>query len=306
MPVPRRIELPGAGPEDVVADPGGTLFTGIADGRILRLSSTGRVDVVARIQGRPLGLEVLPDGNLAVCNAGTGLEHIDVRSGSLTRLVDHVEGAPMTFCSNVVCARDGTMFFSESSQRFPLERYRSDLVEHSSTGRVMRRDADGSVEVVLRGLDFANGLRLADDESWLIVAETGGYRLTRLWLTGERAGRSETLVDNLPGFPDNLGAGSDGTTWVALPSPRDPVADRLLAWPGWVRRVAWAMPEALQPRPKRTAWVLQVNAEGRVVRDLQRPGDAYRFVTGVCEHGGLLYLSSLIESAVALLPLSGL
>jgi sugar lactone lactonase YvrE len=303
MPRPRRIELPGAGPEDVVVDPTGVLYTGVADGRILRVSAEGNVDVLAQLEGRALGLEVLPDGNLIACNTRVGLEHVDTRSGAVTRLVDTVEGAPMLFCSNVVSARDGTLYFSESSQRYPLDTYRSDLIEHSGTGRLMRRDPNGTVTVILRGLDFANGLRLADDESHLVIAETGGYRLTRLWLRGERAGSTDVLIDNLPGFPDNLGRGSGGTTWVALPSPRDPIADRLLAWPPWMRKVAWALPQRLQPQPKRTAWVLQVDAQGQVVRDLQRPGDEYFFVTGVCEHDGWLYLSSLVSSALAVIDL---
>jgi len=304
MPPPRRIELPGAGPEDVVVDAGGVLYTGIEDGRILRVARDGSdVQTIARISGRPLGLEALPNGDVAVCNAQVGLERVSTRSGQVTRLVDRVDGAPMLFCSNVVATGDGTLYFSESSQRYPLEDYRSDLIEHSGTGRVMRRDPDGRVEVVLSGLQFANGLRLADDESHLIVAETGAYRLTRLWLSGARAGTTDALIENLPGFPDNIGRGSDGTTWVSLPSPRDALADRLIAWPGWVRRVAWAMPSALQPKPKRTAWVVQVDAEGRIVRDLQRPGDAYYFVTGACEYGGEIFLSSLLDSAIAAVPL---
>jgi hypothetical protein len=63
------------------------------------------------------------------------------------------------------------------------------------------------------------------------------------------------------------------------------------------------MPERLQPQAKRTAWVLQVDATGRVVRDLQRPGDVYFFVTGVCEHDGRLYLGSLLDSAIGVVAL---
>jgi len=304
MPPPRRIELPGPGPEDVVAGSDGALYTGIADGRILRVARDGGdVQVVARLSGRALGLEALPDGDLIACNTGIGLERVNARSGAVTRLVYSVEGRTLTFCSNVVAARDGTLYFSDSSQRYPLENYRADLIEHSGTGRVMRRTPSGEVDVILSGLQFANGLRLADDESHVLIAETGAYRLTRLWLNGERAGTTDTLIENLPGFPDNLGRGGNGTTWVALPSPRDPIADKLIAWPGWVRKVAWALPERMQPRPQRTAWVVQVDAVGRVVRDLQRPGDLYHFVTGVCELDGALYLSSLVESAIAVVAL---
>lgn len=304
MPPPRRIELPGTGPEDVVVDAHGRLYAGIADGRILRVDrGGGEVETVARIEGRPMGLEVLAGGDVIVCNMGLGLQRVDTMSGVVTTLFAGTDGIPMTFCSNVVAASDGTLYFSESSQRYSLDEYRTDLIEHSGTGQVMRRDPAGNVAVMLKHLQFANGLRLADDESHLVIAETGAYRLRRLWLTGPRAGTDEVITENLPGFPDNLGRGPNGTTWVALPSPRDPIADRLLAWPGWVRRAAWAFPERLQPRPKRTAWVVQVDESGRIVRDLQRRGDAYHFVTGVCEHENTLYLSSLVQPAIAAVTL---
>ena len=303
MPPPRRIELPGSGPEDVVVDADGCAYTGIADGRILRITPDRRVERVARLAGRALGMGLLPDGRLLACNTGLGVQRIDCASGEVTTLVDSVHGRPMVFCSNVVATRDGTIYFTESSRRFPLEDYRSDLIEHSCTGSLMRRNVDGSVDVLLEGMLFANGLRLADDESHLVVAETAGYRLRRYWLSGARAGQDEVLIDNLPGFPDNIGWGSDGTTWVALPSPRDPVLDRLLPRADWLRKAAWTLPEWLQPQPKRTAWVLQVDADGRVLRDLQRSGDTYHFVTGCCEHDGRLYMSSLAGSAIAVIDL---
>jgi hypothetical protein len=78
--------------------------------------------------------------------------------------------------------------------------YKGDLLEHSSTGRVMRY-SDGIVDVVADGLDFANGVVLAPDESTLDVAETGAYRITRIELTGAESGQTATLIGALPGFP---------------------------------------------------------------------------------------------------------
>ncbi|MFC4480350.1 hypothetical protein ACFO3N_25060, partial [Flavobacterium chungangensis] len=60
---------------------------------------------------------------------------------------------------------------------------------------------------------------------FLVVAETGAYRLTRLWLTGHRAGESDVFADGLPGFPDNLSTGPGGLIWVAMAAPRQPALD---------------------------------------------------------------------------------
>jgi sugar lactone lactonase YvrE len=197
------------------------------------------------------------------------------------------------------------VYFSDSSRRFGINHWRGDILEHSGTGRLLRRDPGGAVEVLLDGLQFANGVALGPGESFVTVAESGAYRLTRLWLAGERAGQHDVLVDNLPGFPDNLAAGSSGLIWVALGAPRNPLLDRLHRLPPVLRRAVWALPERLQPQPVRTLWVLAVDATGSVVHDLQGPGDRYAFVTGVREHGGRLYLGSLTQHAVAVLDLSG-
>ena len=302
MPAPRLTPVGGAGPEDVAVREDGTVYTGVKDGRILRLAPDGEVRTVADTGGRPLGIEVHPDGDLVVCDAYRGLLRLDPDTGSLSVLVDEVDGERMLLCDNAAVARDGTVYFSDSSRRFTLAHWRADLMEHSGTGRLLRRDPTGRVEVLLSGLQFANGVALSGDESFVAVAETGAYRVTRLWLTGPRAGQTDTLVDNLPGFPDNLSTGSNGLLWIAIPSPRNPLLDWAHARPPWVLRTIWGLPQGLQPPPEHTTWVMAVDADGRVVRDLQgRHG--YHMVTGVREHGGTLYLGSLVDTSVAAVPL---
>jgi sugar lactone lactonase YvrE len=303
LPPLRRLEVDGAAPEDVVVDDAGRVVTGVDDGRVLRVGPDGGVEVVADTGGRPLGIELLGDGRLLVCDARRGLLAVDPATSAVEVLVDRVAGEPMRFCNNAAVAADGTVYFSDSSRRFGIDHWRADLLEHSGTGRLLRRDPGGAVEVLLDGLQFANGVALAADGSFVTVAETGAYRLTRLWLVGERAGQTDLLADNLPGFPDNLSTGAGGLLWVALGSPRNPLLDRLHRRHPALRRAVWALPERVQPKPVRTLWVLAVDAGGAVVHDLQGPGDDYTMVTGVREHGGRLYLGSLAERAVAVLDL---
>jgi sugar lactone lactonase YvrE len=304
MPAPLLRPTGGKGPEDVAVDQDGNVYTGVGDGRILRLAPDGTVRVVADTGGRPLGIEVHPDGDLVVCDAYRGVLRVDPARGTIAVLVEEVDGERMLLCDNAAVARDGTVYFSDSSRRFTLAHWRADLMEHSGTGRLLRRDPTGRVEVLLSGLQFANGVALAADESFVAVAETGAYRVSRLWLSGPRAGRHDVLIDNLPGFPDNLSTGAGGRLWIAIPSPRNPLLDWAHARPPWVLRAIWAMPNALQPPPEHTTWVMAVDADGRVVHDLQgRHG--YHMVTGVREHNGSLYLGSLIDSSVAAVTLPG-
>jgi sugar lactone lactonase YvrE len=298
MPAPAVRAVGATGPEDVVAHDG-HLYTGVEDGRILRLPlAGGPPSVVASTGGRPLGVEVSADGDLIVSDAYRGVLRVDPGSGAV-----EVLASGFRLCDNAAVARDGTIYFSDSSQRHGLEHWRADILEHTGTGRLLRRDPNGTVSVVLGGLQFANGVALAADESFVAVAETGAYRVTRVWLSGPRAGEHDVLVDNLPGFPDNLSTGADGRIWIALATPRNPALDRLHAGPPALRKVVWALPTAVQPAPARTTWVMAVDASGAVVADLQTDAGGYHMVTGVREHAGHLYLGSLVEPAIAVVPL---
>src|SRR6478609_10389377 len=92
------IPVPGHGAEDVVVDAAGWVYTGTEDGAVFRVRPDGgRIDRVGDTGGRPLGLELLPDGRLLVCDARLGLLAVDTGSGAREVLLDRVEGEPMRF-----------------------------------------------------------------------------------------------------------------------------------------------------------------------------------------------------------------
>ena len=305
MPRPALHALPGRGPEDVVVDADGRVVAGLEDGRIVRMApADGSVETLADTGGRPLGVEVDADGLLVVCDADRGLLRIDPATGTVSELVgssELIDGRPLRVCNNAAIARDGTIWFSDSSARFALKHWKGDLLEHSGTGRLLRRDPDGRVEVMLTGLHFANGVALAADGSYVAVAETGACRLQRVWLTGERAGHSEVFVDGLSGYPDNIALGSDGLVWVALPSPRTALLTGIQRLPAGVRALASRVPERMQPRPAPTVSVVAVDDTGRIVREIRGEIAGFRMLTAVREAGGVLWFGSLEGDSVATL-----
>lgn len=294
----RLLGLPSPS-EDVVIDASGRLLAGLEDGRIVRVAEDGRVETLAHVGGRPLGLEVAPDGRILVCEPSRGVLAVDADTRAVEPIADSVAGTPMRFCSNAVLADDGTLYFTDSTTRFGFDDNYAEVLEHSCTGRLLRLSSGGAPEVLLDGLAFANGLALAADDSFVLVVETFEYRVTRLWLTGPRAGTSEPFLDNLPGIPDNMSRGSDGLFWIALSTPRNPALDRLIAAPGALRQAVYRLPAALRPKPVKTVWVIAADAAGRIVRDLQAPGDTFSLVTGVCERDGTVALASLDHAALA-------
>lgn len=192
----------------------------------------------------------------------------------------------MTFCNNAAVASDGTIWFSDSSRLHGIERWKADVVENTASGRLLRRDPDGSVEVVVDGLRFANGVALAADESFVAVAETAGRTVVRRWLVGPRAGETDLLANDLPGCPDNIARGTDGLIWVTIASPRDPVVEGLMTGPMPLRRAAWRLPAPLQPKPKRTARVMAFDDSGGLVHDRAFDASGFHMATGVREHAG--------------------
>ncbi|MDN5791235.1 MAG: SMP-30/gluconolactonase/LRE family protein [Micrococcales bacterium] len=299
----RVIPVPGYGAEDVLVTEAG-VFTGTKDGSIFRITRDGdRIERVAATGGRPLGIESLPDGQLLVCDAQSGLLSVDPESGSVTTLVREIDGRPMRFCNNAAVSSNGDIYFSDSSTEYSIEQWKADLIEDTRTGRLLVRRADGSVEVLLTALAFANGVALAPDESFVAVAETGARTLVRLWLTGDRAGQRDLLVDDLPGYPDNISRGSDGLIWVSIASPTDPVVEAMQRGPILLRRSVTKIPAAIQPKPKRTVRAMAFRPGGALARDEQVATDRFHMVTGVREHSGQLWLGSLEEPAIAVLDL---
>ncbi len=304
-----RVDIaPHHGPEDVVIDRVGNLYTGTEDGKILRIAPDGSIDEFADTGGRPLGLEFDADGNLLVANAYLGLQSVDA-GGAVTLLTDTVDGSPIRYADDVDVAPDGRIYFSDASTKFGAAEYGStygasllDILEHGSHGRVLVYDpATGGTGTVMAGLDFANGVAVDPAGRFLLVNETGTYRILKHWLAGPRAGETEILIDNLPGFPDNINPGRDGRFWVGLVSPRSAQLDSMSDKP-LLRKVVQRLPEALRPAAVPSAHVFAVDAAGNVVADLQGDGTKLHAVTGALETRDALYLTSLFGTALGRIP----
>jgi sugar lactone lactonase YvrE len=301
MPLPLRVvPVPGHGAEDVLVGADGRVWTGTVDGAIhVHDPVADTVRTVAATGGRPLGLEWCPDGRLLVCDAHRGLLALDLATAAFETLASEDDGVPFLFTNNAAVQADGTIWFSDSSRVWGIEDWKSDLIEHTCTGRLLRRTTDGVVEPVLDGLAFANGVALTPTEDAVLVAETGTCRIRRVPLSGGLSGQVTTWVDDLPGHPDNIALGSDGLVWVTVSSPADPALRLLGRSPRAVRSLARRLPERMKPAPRRTARVLALDDHARVVHDLDFDASGWHVATGVREHHGRVWLGSLLEPAIA-------
>jgi sugar lactone lactonase YvrE len=297
-----RIELGEAeGPEDIAFSWDGALYTGVADGRILRLRHGQPPETFVDTGGRPLGLRFAPDGRLFVADARRGLLAV-APDGQLEVVAGEYEGRPFGLPDDLDITADGTVYFTDATTRTGVGDSVRDVVEQHATGRLFRWRAGEGVRLLRDGLSFANGVALSADESYLVVAETARYRLTRCLLRGDRSGTCEVMVENLPGFPDGVTRDRRNLFWVALVAPRNGLLDRVHPHPA-LKRALLRLPEGVRPEPPAYGFVLALDEHGRVAANFQDPAaERTRFVTNVVEHGQHLYLGSLGGSAVARLP----
>ncbi len=294
------VPVPGPGAEDVLVGADGRVWTGTEDGGIhVHDPADGSVVTVVATGGRPLGLEWMPDGRLLVCDAHRGLLAFTEATGDLEVLATEVEGVPMLCTNNAAVAADGTIWFSDSSMVWAVEQWKNDLVEHTCTGRLLRRGRDGDVRVVLSGLSFANGVALTPDEDAVLVAETGTCAIRRVHLVDGEARETTMWLEDLPGHPDNIALGSDGLIWVTIASPRDRVLGLIQRAPRAVRGLVRRAPEAVKPTPKATARVMAYDLGGNLVHDLDFDATDWHVATGVREHDGRVWLGSLVQPAIA-------
>jgi sugar lactone lactonase YvrE len=298
------VPLPGNGPEDVVVDTAGHVWTGLEDGRIVRIPTDGGEPTVPKViadtGGRPLGLHIARDGRVLICDSHRGLLALDPDSGTLDVLVESVGGRRLKFCSNVTETPDGTIYFTESTRDFHFEHFTAPILEARGAGGLHRLDTDGTVATLADGLYFANGVTTTADGSALVFAETQARRLSKYWLTGPQTGSITPLAVNLPGMPDNLSTGANGRIWTAMVTEANPAFERLLPRAPIIRKLLWRLPARLQPQIEPEIWAVAFDPDsGAAVAGLRTKHPDFGAVTGLVEAAGKLWMGTISFPAVA-------
>lgn len=304
------------GPEHLAFGPDGKLYAAMASGGIVRMNADGSgQETFVNTGGRVLGFDFDAQGRLVAADAMKGLLAVGP-DRKVTVLANQVRaGDPIRYADGVVVAPDGQIYFTDASTRFgpaewggTFEASVLDILEQAATGRVLVHDPrNGSTRIVAHGLAFANGIALSADGATLFVNETGKYRVWKIAAAArdldvrQPSPQAQVLLDNLPGYPDNLMRGLDGKIWLGFAKPRNPVIDNMAEKP-LLRKVTLRLPRALWPVPKAYGHVIAFTEDGRVVADLQDPSGAYPETTAVTETRDRLYVQSLHAKTLGWLP----
>jgi ribose transport system permease protein len=310
----REVSLIGLGqieaPEDVILDRNDILYAGSRHGDIIRFfpPDYGRMEVFAHIGGQPLGMAFDRHDNLYVCIGGMGLYRIKP-DGAVEKATDETnrsvysvnDDSRLRLADDLDITDDGLIFFSEATVRYEMDEWPVDGLEARGNGRIICFDTKtGATHTALRGLKFPNGVAVASDGQSILFAETFGCSIKRYWFAGPKKGAVEVVMDNLPGYPDNINLASDGNYWLALVGMRSPSLD--LAWkmPGFRRRMAKRVPidEWLFPNIN-TGCVVKFNEQGKILESFwDLKGVNHPMITSMREHRGYLYLGGILNNRI--------
>jgi len=305
------------GPEDVIVDREGHLYTGTRHGDIVRFLAPDhqRSEVFCHIGGHPLGMSFAQNGDLYVCVGGMGLYGVSPR-GEVRKLTDEtnrsawsvVDDSRLRLADDLDIAPDGKVYFSEATIRYEMHSWPIDALEGRGNGRIICYDpATRQTRTVLRNLVFPNGMCLAHDGQSIYFAESWLCRINRYWIAGPKAGQMEVVIPDLPGYPDNINRASDGTYWLALMGMRGPALDLSLKMPDFRKRMARRLPqdEWLYPNIN-TGCIVKFNDRGQILETLwDFGGENHPMITSMREDRGSLYIGGITNNRIGCYTLEG-
>jgi sugar lactone lactonase YvrE len=193
-------------------------FSDMHGHRVMRSALDGKAELVARIEDdHPSGLGWLPDGRLlVVAMSSQQLRRVE-RDGTVEVHAD-LSSLARGDCNDMIVRADGTAYIGDMA--FDVHGDGSDR----KPGQTLRVTPDGAVSSAADELEAPNGHILSEDGKTLIVAESGGFRLTAFDVAsdGTLSGR-RTFAELQPdeGFdyspPDGICLDAEGAVWFADP-----------------------------------------------------------------------------------------
>lgn len=296
-----QIDLLGYyGAEEFAIDHNGNLYCGahigeqdFRQGVILRISPNDSVEKFLQTDSWVTGLQFDPNGDLLAMMNGVGLVKIN-KNRQIDTLVSHTpEGLPILMGTGMKIAADGKVYFANmsSTHTTSADYINRIILEMKPTGGVYCYDPGTKTTTTISpGNYFGNGLALATDESYLLISETSKYRILKYWLTGDKIGTQEILIDNLPGFPNNITRRANGHFWLGFTTKRSDQLDDIHHKVG-MKKIVYSLPSFLQPEAEKFGMIIEITGEGEIVQALFDPtGSKVMEAGAVKEVNGKLYL----------------
>jgi sugar lactone lactonase YvrE len=289
-----------AGPMFVDLDFSGNIYTGYANGDIVKMNTDGgSPSVILNTSGRPTAVRFLRDGGMIIADAVAGLIRISSNgtAGSVFK-----GGPPKAFkliTDVLVSADESIVYFTEASSKFDLNESIIGVLEHGARGTVYAYDTRrDELNVLAEGFTYSVGLAFGPHQDYLLVTESNSYRIWKVWLRGEKRGQKEIFVDGLPGFPYYISYNGRDCFWVSIAYPRQKWIDWLSSKKFFTTIIA-VMPAEIFPKFATQSFVVGFDLSGNAIYNLQYAGEGqFAPITSVKEYQRRLYLGSNEEAAI--------
>jgi hypothetical protein len=342
------------GAEDMAISNDGRAFLSINDGRIVWFDSNstvlhnftrmgtddfecGQLEYEPKC-GRPLGLLFVPsiffkkytkkikhfqpfvnEQVLLVADAYKGLYVVDAKGKKIlvTRTVAH-GGERFKFLNSLAFGKNGKLYMTDSSTRFHRNKVVLDLLEATSSGRLIEFDPfTGQVKILAKDLPFPNGIVLIENDQAILVALTFANKIVKYSF------KTKKIIDFafVPGPPDNLWLSDDlenddsgsmlkkQQVFVGLVSRHTMVHEKLFTsikmrrllsfFPSWflMRMISVSL---------KGAFVTINPTNGQLEKIYEDPTGKANFISGVHFYDGFYYLMSWYRNSIVRIPVSNL
>ncbi|MFH4973406.1 hypothetical protein AB6A40_000115 [Gnathostoma spinigerum] len=330
------------GPESIEVHPKtGKLYTGLRTGEIVEVSVDGFANPIitrkfylhdkmqsvkcgtyeASVKcGRPLGVRLLPNNSdiLIVADAYYGIFELNVINGYFkcvlpigAKITTDSTAAALNYVNDFDILPNGSLIISEPTTTFKDRDFLYAMLEHRPNGRLLHFDpAHGTLSVLVDELYIPNGVLAESNAECVFYAEMGNLRIMRYCLNAAVERQKSVLIDNLPGYPDNIRYSRDGTMWIPFGGIRNS-DDSWITTNPWFRNLLVKLTtpimllrivELLSPR---YGLILRIDpSDGKILESLHDPtADKVSSVSQVTEtKDGTLYFGSDSGDFIGKLP----
>jgi hypothetical protein len=298
-------------PDNLVNHRGEILFS---SGREVR--KVGSNSAVRSFDRAITCMAAAPDGHLAVGLSGSEVVIVQP-DGAVTSLA-----AEATSHATALAFHDDALIVCRGSTRYGPDQWKRDLMEAGigtpGSGSVVLIPRTGSPRTLADGLRWPYGA--CSHLGRIVVSESWSHRLLALDPAG--AGKPQTALTDLPGYPARLSPASDGGLWLAVFAPRSQLIEFVLREDGYRRRMLneidpdfWIAPTIANGRsflepiqggalkqmgvlkpwaPSRSyGLVIKLDPDFEPLISFHSRADGSRHgTTSMLEHAGLLYVAS--------------
>ena len=196
--------------EGPVFDRQGNLYiTDIVFGRVFRIDSQAKWELIVQYDGEPNGMKFMSDDALLITDYKNGLLKLNIQTRKIEPFLTRRNSERFKGPNDLVFDSNGNLYFTDQGQ----------TGMHDPTGRVYRLRPNGQLDLLIDNIPSPNGIVLSPDEKVLFIGVTRGNCIWRapLLADGSVAKVGQFFTSYGPSGPDGLAMDQAGNLAIANP-----------------------------------------------------------------------------------------